>query len=248
LLLSQTGARAIADIALNSRCRTPSHFAEAIATDIDLRVRKNSRIVQALLSSVGPRDHSIFGPAAGDYNKYCSPTTSAGRAVNGTGIGRVVITGLSLGSTIAMLVALDAIQQRAGLTPVGTPATTDWPIWQTRGDRARLRAPLRGGGEDPARAAGDGPGKLRGLRRRIRDRRLADRPGAIVAPTFIVSGDRDIPTPFEECGDYLIAHIASGRHVARDDTNLPPLRAPDAPAAARINLYSRGPHARRLPL
>ena len=62
--------------------------------------------------------------------------------------------------------------------------------------------------------------------------------GAIAAPTLVVSGDRDISTPFAGHGDHLLAQIAGARHVALDAAHLAPLEAPDALAAALIDTFA----------
>ena len=66
----------------------------------------------------------------------------------------------------------------------------------------------------------------------IRDMALLERLPAIRAPTLVVTGAKDVATPFAGHGERIIAAIPGSRHVEVEGAHLPSLEAPGALARA----------------
>lgn len=179
--------------------------------------------------------------------------------LDAAGVGAAAVAGVSLGGMIAMQLALDAPQRVSALAAVCTSATMDAAAWQARIDTVRGEglaaiADLAMGrflSPDFATARPEvadtvrrgllamAPAGYAGCGAAIRDMALADRLGAIACPALVVTGTRDTSTPLEGHGEHLIARIPGARHVALDAAHLAPLEAPDALAAALIDLLFR---------
>lgn len=240
------------------RGRPPLVLLNSIGTDMDLWAPMLPALRRRfLVLRVDTRGHGASDATPGDYDMALL-AGDIGAAMEAAGIDRAVIAGVSLGGMIAMQMALDAPERVAGLALVCTSATMDRAAWQARVETVRadglgsivdpvmgrflspafcdahpeVEATIRRGllAMDPAGYAGCGAA--------IRDMRLADRLGAIAAPTLVVSGDRDVSTPFAGHGDHLLAQIAGARHVALDAAHLAPFEAPDALAAALIDTFA----------
>lgn len=66
----------------------------------------------------------------------------------------------------------------------------------------------------------------------IRDMALLERLPAIAAPTLVVTGAKDLATPYEGHGERIVAAVENARHVEIGGAHLPSLEAPTALAGA----------------
>jgi 3-oxoadipate enol-lactonase / 4-carboxymuconolactone decarboxylase len=176
---------------------------------------------------------------------------------------RAVFAGVSLGGMIAMEAAWRFPEHVAALVLICTSATVDRALW---GDRVRdVRA---GGVEAIADAAmarylsaefsathADRAATVRrtllstqgyaGAAAAVRDGELLGRLASIKAPTLVVSGNRDVSTPFAPHSQALLAAIVGSASVRIDAGHLAPLEAPHALAQAIHTFLSTGDEARR---
>jgi 3-oxoadipate enol-lactonase/4-carboxymuconolactone decarboxylase len=66
----------------------------------------------------------------------------------------------------------------------------------------------------------------------IRDMALLERLPAITAPTLVLTGAKDVATPFEGHAERIVAAVPNARHLEIDGAHLPSLEAPAAFAGA----------------
>lgn len=221
----------------------------SIGTDMDLwdAVLPHLRDRFALLR-IDTRGHGASAAEPGDFSMAMLADDVLAVA-DQAGLASFALAGVSLGGMIGMELALRAPERVTKLAPVCTSATMDSASWKdriakVRGEGMAAIADLAMGRflSDAAEPAiyetvrrqlltMDAQGYA-GCGAAIRDMDLAERIGAIAAPTLVVAGTRDTSTPFEGHGEHLVARIPGAAHVALEAAHLAPLEAPQALAAA----------------
>ncbi|MGX5733669.1 bifunctional 3-oxoadipate enol-lactonase/4-carboxymuconolactone decarboxylase PcaDC [Bosea thiooxidans] len=168
--------------------------------------------------------------------------------MDAAGIDRAAVAGVSLGGMVAMELALAHPERVSALALICTSATMDKTIWRDRvtqvraGGTATIADAAMQRFLSPAFAAGQ-PAVAASIRRNllamagqgyagagcaIRDMELIGRIGGISCPALIVTGERDVSTPFVGHGDNLLAAIPGARHEPLDCAHLAPVEAPAA--------------------
>lgn len=200
---------------------------------------------------VDARGHGGSAASDGDYTLDMLADDVAA-AMDDAGIFAATIAGVSLGGMVAMNFALRYPQRCAALVPICTSATMDPAAWQMRVDMVREQGiqPLadlsmeRFFSEEFRR---DHPEEVRrtriallamdprgyaGCAAAIRDMALEGRLTDIACPTLVVTGKKDISTPFEGHGEHLVSVIPGARHLSLDCAHLAPMEQPTQLAAA----------------
>lgn len=224
----------------------------SIGTDMSLW----DRCVPLLLSDfrllrIDTRGHGASDAPAEDY----SLPMLAGDVVSvmdDAGIDKAAIAGVSLGGMIAMELALTHPGRVTQLALICTSATMDSSVWVERikavreGGTAAIAEAALGRFFSPAFAATH-PAIVESTKRAlnsmsrdgyagagaaIRDMDLAGRLGRIEVPTLVVTGERDVSTPYAGHGEHLVSGIAGANLARIDSAHLPPLEAPGPLAAA----------------
>lgn len=224
----------------------------SIGTDMDLWDGPVPDLLQAFrLLRLDTRGHGASSTPSGDYS-LAMLADDVALVMDGAGIDRAAIAGVSLGGMIAMEFALRHPQRVSALVLVCTSATLDHASWVERVER------VRSGGMaaivdlamqrflSPAFAQSH-PTVAESVRRglltmsaagyagaaaAIRDMSLIDRLPTLRLPTLVVTGDRDISTPYTPHGERLFAAIPGAKLARLDAAHLAPIEAPGALAAA----------------
>ncbi|MDR6625280.1 3-oxoadipate enol-lactonase [Caulobacter segnis] len=172
--------------------------------------------------------------------------------MDAAGVDKASLCGTSLGGMIAMTLAAKAPQRVEALILACTSAAMDPSTWDQRlaliraeGMGAIVEAVMGRFFSDAFRAqhpevvetvrAGmlaqsvDG---YAGCGAAIRDMALLERLQAIAAPTLVVTGAKDLATPYAGHGERIVANVAGARHVEIGGAHLPSLEAPTALAGA----------------
>lgn len=224
----------------------------SIGTDMSLW----DRCVPLLLNDfrllrIDTRGHGASDAPGGDYSlpMLASDVVSVMEAA---GIDKAAIAGVSLGGMIAMELALTHPERITQLALICTSASMDRSVWVERikavreGGTAAIAEAALGRFFTPAFAAShsgivestrhalvsmprDG---YAGAGAAIRDMDVAGRLGRIEAPTLVVTGERDVSTPYAGHGEHLVSGIAGATLARVDSAHLPPLEAPGPLAAA----------------
>jgi 3-oxoadipate enol-lactonase len=232
--------------------RPPLVLLNSIGCDMDLwdPALPGLRRRFALLR-IDTRGHGASSAPDGDY-RLEDLGGDVAAVMDDAGIDRAAVAGVSLGGMIAMQLALDHPQRVSKLALICTSATMDRDAWRQRVETVRgdgmaaivdlaMSRFLSPGFVEarPEVAASVRRGLLAmpaagyaGCAAAIRDMRLADRLGAITAPTLVVTGSLDTSTPLDPHGAALLAAIRGARHETLEAAHLAPLEAPDALAAA----------------
>jgi 3-oxoadipate enol-lactonase/4-carboxymuconolactone decarboxylase len=223
----------------------------SIGTDLSLWDRTVPLLLPAFrLLRIDTRGAGGSDAPPGDY----SLAMLAGDVIailDDAGVAQAAVAGVSLGGMVAMQLALDHPDRVSALALICTSATMDPAAWVARIDTVRrdgtaaiadmgvgrflspgfadrhpeIAETLRDG---IARQSDDG---YAGAGAAIRDMALADRIGAIAAPTLVVTATLDVSTPYAGHGEHLLT-IPGARHVGVDGAHLPPIEAPGALAMA----------------
>jgi 3-oxoadipate enol-lactonase/4-carboxymuconolactone decarboxylase len=226
----------------------------AIGTDLSLWDAVTPHLAERFhVLRMDTRGHGASDAPPGDYDL---PTLAADAAVvlDAAGAPRATVAGLSLGGMIAMTLALEAPERVERLALICTSPAMDRATWQARIDTVRAegtaaiaeaamqryfskafrtRQPavvntVRAGllGMSAQGYAGCGAA--------IRDMALTSRLKAITAPTLVITGSRDVSTPFESHGAAILAAIPGATHRQLATAHLPCLEAPVDLAGALI--------------
>lgn len=206
---------------------------------------------------IDTRGHGASDAPPGDYDL---PMLAADIDVvmEAAGIAHAAIAGVSLGGMVAMQLALDYPTRVAAMALVCTSPAMDAAIWADR--IATVRSVGTQGIADAAVGRFLSPGFARthtdivaSLRRgltgmaddgyagagaAIRDMAVIDRLPAISLPVLVISGDRDISTPFVGHGDRIVAAMPHAMVDHLDTAHLAPIEAPAALAASLIGFFS----------
>lgn len=218
----------------------------SIGTDMDLWAKALPLLRQShRLLRVDTRGHGASDAVDGDY-AMADLAGDIFDAMDAAGVAVAAVAGVSLGGMIAMEMALARPVRVLALALVCTSATMDKAAW---GDRvAKVRGEGMGAIADlvmgrflsPEFIAAE-PATAQTIRRQlvsmtasgyagcaaaIRDMDLASRISDIGCPTLVVTGDRDLSTPLEGHGEYMLAQIPGARHAAFPAAHLAPLEAP----------------------
>lgn len=194
------------------------------------------------VARIDTRGHGRSEAPAGDYT-LALLADDVRAVLRDAGIAKARIAGVSLGGMIAMQLALDHPAVVEGLALICTSATMDAGAWEDRirivrneglaaiadmaigrflspdfrqshpARTAQLRASLIAGSADGYAGAGAA----------IRDMALAERLPDIATPTLIVTGDKDISTPFDPHGQLLLERIPGAVHHQIASAHLPPI-------------------------
>jgi 3-oxoadipate enol-lactonase/4-carboxymuconolactone decarboxylase len=197
------------------------------------------------------RGHGASDAPAGDYSLDLLADDLLA-VMDAANVAKAAICGTSLGAMIAMALAPRAPERVEALILACTSPAMDPSTWDQRlaliraeGLGAIVEAVLGRFFSDDFRArrpdvidtvrAGilaQSPDGYCGCSAAIRDMALLDRLPAITAPTLVLTGAKDIATPFEGHGDRIVAAIPDARHAVVEGAHLPSLEAPVAFAGA----------------
>lgn len=228
----------------------------SIGTDMDLWDALLPRLRERFaLLRIDARGHGASSAEPGDY-RMAMLADDVLAVADAAGFDLFSIAGVSLGGMIGMELALRAPARVEKLIPICTSATMDAASWNDRIAKVRGEGMAAIADMAMGRFLSDAaePAIYDAVRRQlltmdaqgyagcgaaIRDMDLADRIGGIACPTLIVTGTRDMSTPFAGHGDYLLAHIPGAAHIALEAAHLAPLEAPDALADAILSFLER---------
>jgi 3-oxoadipate enol-lactonase/4-carboxymuconolactone decarboxylase len=197
------------------------------------------------------RGHGASDAPAGDYTLDLLADDVLA-VMDAAGAAKASLCGTSLGGMIAMALATKAPERVEALILACTSPAMDPSTWNQRlaliraeGMGAIVEAVMGRFFSDAFRAqhpevvetvrAGmraqsvDG---YAGCGAAIRDMALLERLPAIAAPTLVVTGVKDLATPYEGHGERIVAAVANARHVEIGGAHLPSLEAPTALAGA----------------
>jgi len=230
----------------------PLVLLNSIGTDLGLWDAALPHLLSAFrVLRIDTRGHGASDAPAGDYSlAWLAEDVAA--VMEDAGLAHAAVAGVSLGGMVAMQLALEHPQRVSALALMCTSAWMDRAAWAARIAKVReegtaaiaemavgrflspcfaTRHPEIVDGLKRAIAAQSDAG-YSGAGAAIRDMDLSERIGAIAVPTLVVTGIRDVSTPFSGHGDALIAAISGARHVELDSAHLPPIEAPAELAAA----------------
>jgi 3-oxoadipate enol-lactonase/4-carboxymuconolactone decarboxylase len=197
------------------------------------------------------RGHGASDAPGGDYSLDLLADDVLA-VMDAAGLDKASLCGTSLGGMIAMTLAAKAPERVEALVLACTSPAMDPSTWDQRlaliraeGMGAIVEAVMGRFFSDTFRAqhpevvetvrAGmltqsvDG---YAGCGAAIRDMALLERLPAIAAPTLVVTGAKDLATPYEGHGERIVAAVAGARHVEIGGAHLPSLEAPTALAGA----------------
>lgn len=200
---------------------------------------------------VDTRGHGASDAPAGDYSLDLLADDVLA-VMDAAGVDKASLCGTSLGGMIAMTLAAKAPERVEALVLACTSPAMDPAVWNQRlaliraeGMGAIVEAVMGRFFSDAFRAqhpevvetvrAGmraqsvDG---YAGCGAAIRDMALLERLPAIAAPTLVVTGAKDLATPYEGHSERIVAAVANARHVEIGGAHLPSLEAPTALAGA----------------
>ena len=197
------------------------------------------------------RGHGASDAPAGDYSLDLLADDVLA-VMDAAGVAKASICGTSLGAMTAMALAPRAPERIEALVLACTSPAMDPSTWDQRlaliraeGLGAIVEAVLGRFFSDDFRArrpdvidtvrAGilaQSPDGYCGCGAAIRDMALLGRLSAITAPTLVLTGAKDVATPFEGHGDRIVAAIPGARHAVVEGAHLPSLEAPVAFAGA----------------
>jgi len=172
--------------------------------------------------------------------------------MDAAGVEKASLLGTSLGAMILMALAPKAPQRVEALILACTSPAMDPSVWDQRLELIRkegmapLVEPVMGRFFSEAfraqhpevvetvRAAmlAQNPDGYRGCGAAIRDMALLEGLTAIKAPTLVITGAKDVATPFEGHADKIVAAVPGARHVEIGGAHLPSLEVPTALAGA----------------
>lgn len=200
---------------------------------------------------IDTRGHGASDAPAGDY----SLDLLAGdvlAVMDAAGVAKATLVGTSLGGMIAMALAPKTPDRVEALVLACTSPAMDPASWDQRlasirtgglstiveavmarffSDDFRARRP---GVVETVRAAmlTQNPDGYCGCGAAIRDMALLDRLPEITAPTLVLTGAKDVATPFEGHADRIVSAVPGARHGEVESAHLPSLEAPAAFAGA----------------
>lgn len=228
--------------------KPPLVLLNSIGTDLSLWDTVVPHLLPAFrLLRLDLRGHGASTVTAGDYT-LGGLADDVVAVMEAAGIAQAAFAGVSLGGMVAMELGLRHRARVSALALICTSATMDHASWVDRVQKVRSGgmtaiADLATQRFLSPRFAAAHPGVAASVRRglltmpadgyagaaaAVRDMKLIDRLPALAVPTLVVTGDRDISTPFAGHGEHLVAAIANARLVHLDSAHLAPLEAPAA--------------------
>lgn len=197
------------------------------------------------------RGHGASDAPAGDYSLDLLADDVLA-VMDAAGVDKASLCGTSLGGMIAMTLAAKAPERVEALVLACTSPAMDPSTWDQR--LALIRKEGMGAIVEPvmgrffsdafraqrpevvetvrAGMLAQSVDGYAGCGAAIRDIALLERLSAIVAPTLVVTGAKDLATPYEGHGERIVAAVAGARHVEIGGAHLPSLEAPTALAGA----------------
>lgn len=245
----------------------PIVLLNSIGTDMDVwapllpALRKSHQLLR-----VDTLGHGASDAPGGDYS-LTELANDVFAAMDAAGIASAAVAGLSLGGMIAMEMALARPLRVAALALVCTSATMDTAVWHDRVKTVRVDGMTKVAGLAMGRflspdfvaakievadtisrqLVGMDPAGYAGCAAAIRDMKIAARLPNIACPTLVIVGDRDISTPFEGHGDYLLANIPNAHHCVLPAAHLATIEAPELLAAQILAFIADLPAASAIP-
>jgi 3-oxoadipate enol-lactonase/4-carboxymuconolactone decarboxylase len=203
------------------------------------------------------RGHGESDSPPGDYT-LDQIAADALAVLDAAGVDKAAVCGLSLGGMAAMTLALNAPTRVSALILACTSAHMDRQTWDTRIATVRSQGMaaitdavmMRFFSEEFRR---DHTGEVDAIRARflaldadgyagccaaIRDMNLLDRIAHITAPTLIITGSKDVATPFEGHGSEIRKHIAQAAVTMMPVGHIAPVERPDVFAALVTDFLS----------
>lgn len=197
------------------------------------------------------RGHGASDAPEGDYSLDLLADDVLA-VMDAASVNEASVCGTSLGGMIAMTLALKAPERVEALILACTSPAMDPSVWDQRltliraeGMGAIVEAVMGRFFSDAFRAqhpevvetvrAGMLAQSVEGYAgcgAAIRDMALLNRLSAITARTLVVTGARDLATPYEGHGDRIVASVPNAQHVEIGGAHLPSLEAPTALAGA----------------
>lgn len=208
------------------------------------------------------RGHGQSDSPPGDYT-LDQIAADAVAVLDGAGIGKAAVCGLSLGGMTAMTLALNAPARVSSLILACTSARMDPEGWNNRikivrsqgmagvvdavmarffSDRFRLEHAAEAGAVRAHFLSLD-PQGYAGCCAAIRDMALLNKISAIRKPTTIIAGEEDVATPFLGHGDEIEKRIAGAKVTMLATAHIAPVEAPAAFAAAVKDFLAGASHA-----
>ena len=248
-----------------SEAKPPLVLLNSIGTDLSLWDTVVPHLLPAFrLLRLDMRGHGASDAPGGDYTMALLAEDVAA-AMDAAGIGAAAVAGVSLGGMVAMQLALDRPERVSALALVCTSPAMDRSAWEDRitrvaEDGMKGIADLAMGRFLSPGFAAQRPVVAESLRRNliamaakgyagagaaIRDMELLDRLPGLGVPTLVVTGDRDVSTPFAGHGKRLVAGIPGAVHVRMDCAHLAPVEAPMGLAAALRDFLAPAADIRR---
>lgn len=232
----------------------------SIGTDMGLwdaalpALRQSFRLLR-----IDTRGHGASDAPAGDYT-LAQLASDVFAVMDHAGLAEAAIAGVSLGGMIAMEMALMQPGRVSCLALICTSATMDPAAWNDRITKVRTEgmasiAEMAMGrflAPDFLAANPELAGTLQcqltimsavgyaGCGAAIRDMTLADRLGEITCPALVVTGAKDVSTPFEGHGEHLLRAIPRAWHVVVPGAHLAPIDAPQELAAVLLSFIGAG--------
>jgi 3-oxoadipate enol-lactonase/4-carboxymuconolactone decarboxylase len=219
----------------------------SIGTDLSLYDAVAPKLADAFrLLRLDTRGHGLSDAPEGDYGLE-RLARDVLEVMDAAGVETAVLCGVSLGGMMAMSAALLSPARVRGLVLACTSAAMDREAWRARvqtvraeGMSAIVELALGRFVSEAYRAAHpDGVERLRagllatpasgyaGCAAAIRDMALLGKISRIAAPTLLITGARDLSTPFVGHGDKIAAAIAQASVVQLDTAHLPPIEDSD---------------------
>lgn len=226
----------------------PLVLLNSIGTDMDLW---DGLIVvlrqRHLILRLDTRGHGASSAPKGDYtlNALANDVIAV---MEDAGLREADVAGISLGGMIGMQLALSHPERIRRLALICTSATMDRNAWQARIDTIRAEgmegisdlAVTRFLSEEFIAKQPEVTATLRralvemdadgyaGCAAAIRDMTLDNQLNSIAAPAVVVTGTRDVSTPYDGHGDFLVHGIPGARHASIDAAHLASIEAPSA--------------------
>ncbi|KQZ21993.1 3-oxoadipate enol-lactonase [Caulobacter sp. Root1472] len=200
---------------------------------------------------IDTRGHGASDAPAGDYSLDLLADDVLA-VMDAAGAAKASICGTSLGAMIAMALAPKAPERVEALVLACTSPAMDPSTWDQRlaliraeGLSAIVEAVMGRFFSDAFRAKhpevvetvrtgmlAQNPDGYCGCGAAIRDMALLEALPAISAPTLVLTGAKDMATPFEGHAERIVSAIPGARHAVVEGAHLPSLEAPAALAGA----------------
>ena len=197
------------------------------------------------------RGHGASDAPAGDYSLDLLADDVLA-VMDAAGVATASLVGTSLGAMILMALAPRAPERIEALVLACTSPAMDPSTWDQRLAmiQAEGMAPLvepvmaRFFSDDfraqhpevvetvRAGMLAQNPDGYRGCGAAIRDMALLEGLSSITAPTLVITGAKDVATPFQGHAERIVAAVPDARHVQISGAHLPSLEAPAAFAGA----------------